>query len=114
MFYTFKIVQFQELKEILPDVNDFFVILDNEYNKENVTEYNIGQNYTCDKLNPDNGFNQMGYSLYIYSKIKELPKNNPLKCYKVCIPENDFIFVCKKEDVYTILSDSITICDCFL
>ena len=113
MIYTFKIVQFQELKGILPEVNDFFVILDNESSKEYNKGYNIGQNYTCDKLNPDEGFNQMGYSLYIYSKMKELD-NNPLKFYKVCVPGNDFIFVCKKEDVYTILSDSITICDCFL
>jgi hypothetical protein len=110
MIYTFKIVQFQELKEILPDVNDFFVILDNEY----CNGYTIGQNYKCNKLNPDSGFNQMGYSLYIYSEIKEHIKNNPVKFYKVYVPENDFIFVCKKEEVYTILSDSITICECFL
>ena len=105
MIHTFKQMHFSQLKKILKDPDDFFVIL-----YTNIS-YSVGETCISRKLNPVDGFNQEGYVLHIYSDTKENIYKNSLSFYKVIVPDNNLIFVCKKEDNYTILSDSITICD---
>ena len=116
MVGTFQIITYNELIKIF-NTNYFFVVKDcfvnnNKYSKQNENYKTI---YSIDKLDPNKGFGQNGYFLYPFygvlnsdgDKDKDKDKDKSKILYKVTVPYDSTIFVCKKEDNHTILTDSI-------
>ncbi len=106
MVGTFQIITYNELIKIF-NTNYFFVIKDCFIKNKNycIKTDNYEKIYSIDKLDINKGFGQNGYSLYPY--CTSLNKDKEQILYKVSVPNDSTIIVCKKEDNHAILTDSI-------